>query len=106
MRIVHRGRQHFFQGVTEPFGPVSGGFDLLMEVLGLTVAVVFFSLFLKAPGAVSAASSHGLGFIERAVEPVDPLTGARIGTSSSSPADKTSTTTTKTVVRGSHGSPP
>lgn len=75
MRIAARGRQHFLQGASEPFGPVGSGFDLLLEAIGVSLAVILLTDLVRAPGAIVDVSSHGLGFIHRAVGVVDPITG-------------------------------
>ena len=78
LRIAHNGRQHFFQGLTQPFGGAGGDLgELLMEAIGLSVAVVLIADLLRAPGAITSSSSHVLGFFQRAVDVVDPFTGLR-----------------------------
>lgn len=78
MRIVANGRQHFFQGLAEPFGPVGSGYELFMEALGMTLAVVVIADLLRSPGAIAEASTHGLGFLQRAAGLVDPITGRKV----------------------------
>ncbi len=80
MRIAVRGRQHFFKGATAPFGPVGSGYDLAAEALGLTLAVIVISDLVRAPRAIAEASSHTVGFVQRAVEVRDPLTGVHAQT--------------------------
>lgn len=75
MRLVHRGRQHFFQGATEPFAAAGGGWDLLFEGLGLSLAVVLIADLLRSPRAIEETSSRALSFLGRAVNVVDPITG-------------------------------
>lgn len=75
MRIVHRGRQHFFQGLSEPFGPVGSGWDLALESLGVTLAIVILADLLRAPRAITEGSQHAVGAIERWVGVADPITG-------------------------------
>lgn len=77
LRIAHNGRQHFFQGLEQPFGPVADTGELLMEMLGLSLAVVLIADLLRAPGAIASTSQHTLGFFSRAIDVVDPFTGLR-----------------------------
>src|SRR6185437_6410140 len=75
MRIVDRSKQHFFQGVAEPFGPVGASWDLAWEAIGVSLAVIVLVDLLRHPGALTATSTHAVGLLDRAVGLVDPITG-------------------------------
>jgi len=75
MRIAHNGRQHFFQGLEEPFGPAGDAWETLLYALGATLGVVLLADLIRAPKAIAEASSHGLGFLHRATSLSDPFTG-------------------------------
>lgn len=84
MRIAARGRQHVLQGASEPFGPVGGGYDLAMEAIGVTLAIILLTDLLRAPGAIVDVSQHSLGFLDRLVGLADPITGLAPGTAAGS----------------------
>jgi hypothetical protein len=66
---------HFLQGVSEPFGAVGEGGDLVAYGLGLTLAVLLVFNLLRAPGAISDVVDHGSGLLHRVVGLTDPITG-------------------------------
>lgn len=100
MRIAHRGRQHFFQGAAAPFGPVGSGFDLVMEAIGISIAVILLTDLVRAPGAIVDVSSHSLGFLHRAVGLADPLTGLTPASAAGSRPATASAPTHPAVVGG------
>lgn len=75
IRLAARGRQHFLQGVKEPFGPVGSGYDLALEALGITLAIILLTDLVRAPGALVDVSAHSQGFLHRTVGLADPITG-------------------------------
>jgi hypothetical protein len=75
LRLGVRGRQHFFQGLQQPFGPAGIGWDAVFEGLGLSLAVVLLYDLLSSPQALTETGSHTLGFLNRAIALRDPITG-------------------------------
>jgi len=78
MRIAHQGKQHFFQGLEQPFGPTGDAGALVMEGLGLTVAVILLADLLKAPGVIGDVGSRATAAIKRWTSLSDPFTGATV----------------------------